>query len=269
MSPPWMPFYIADYRADTAHLSAAEHGAYLLLIMHYWQKGGLPDDDRQLARIACMAPDEWDDARPVVSSFFGPRWTHARIDAELAKASEKHSKRVDAGRRGGISKANREQNPSNASGNANSNALASSSQPQPDSTDANASDAIASDDDFPPDAFQVWYGEYPHKVGRSAAEKAFSRVRKAKAVSFDELMDGLRRYIRTKPPDRAWCNPATWLNQDRWADQPSNVEPLFQRGCPENAGKTRTVHDAAIALAEWVRDEDERGQRPMLQIGSG
>ena len=36
-----------------------------------------------------------------------------------------------------------------------------------------------------------------------------------------------------------------------------------------NAGKARTVHDAAIALAEWVRDEDERGQRPMLQIGSG
>lgn len=35
-----------------------------------------------------------------------------------------------------------------------------------------------------------------------------------------------------------------------------------------NAGKTRTVHDAAIALEQWAR-EDEHEQRSMLQIGSG
>ena len=54
-APPWMPLYVGDYRADTTHLNATQHGAYLLLIMHYWQHGGLPDDDEQLARIACMS----------------------------------------------------------------------------------------------------------------------------------------------------------------------------------------------------------------------
>jgi hypothetical protein len=29
-----------------------------------------------------------------------------------------------------------------------------------------------------------------------------------------------RRYIG-KTDDRPWCNPATWLNQERWADQPA------------------------------------------------
>ena len=59
MSRAWMPLYVADYLADTGHLSAAEHGSYLLLIMHYWSNGGLPDDDRKLARIARNTNAEW------------------------------------------------------------------------------------------------------------------------------------------------------------------------------------------------------------------
>jgi uncharacterized protein YdaU (DUF1376 family) len=91
-----MPLWIADYRADTAHLGAAEHGAYLLLIMHYWQTGGLPDDDRQLARIACMAPVEWKRAKPVLVKFFDAGWKHGRIEKELAHAEQVSSKRSDA-----------------------------------------------------------------------------------------------------------------------------------------------------------------------------
>lgn len=56
MSSPWMPLWIGDYLKDTSHLCAAEHGAYLLLIMHYWQTGSLPTEDRHLAMIARMEP---------------------------------------------------------------------------------------------------------------------------------------------------------------------------------------------------------------------
>lgn len=93
MNRPWMPLYVADYRADTAHLNAAQHGAYLLLIMHYWQTGSLPTDDAPLARIACMTAVEWRKSKAVIAAFFTPEWKHKRIDAELARAADISSKR--------------------------------------------------------------------------------------------------------------------------------------------------------------------------------
>jgi len=75
---------------------------------------------------------------------------------------------------------------------------------------------------YPENAFARWYADYPHKVGRKAAEKAFARVQASDAVAFTELIDGLKRYRQTKPHDRPWCNPATWLNEERWADAPAS-----------------------------------------------
>lgn len=89
-----MPLYVADYLRDTRKLTAAEHGAYLLLIMEYWTAGKLPDDDKQLSRIACMTGAEWRKAKPNVKDFFTGTWTHKRIDAELARSAEISSKRA-------------------------------------------------------------------------------------------------------------------------------------------------------------------------------
>jgi len=94
----WMPLHIDDYLSDTAHLTGAEHGAYLLLIMHYWQHGSLPDNERLIARIARMSAEQWDESREILAMLFGEGWTHKRIDAELAKADEIIEKRRKAGK---------------------------------------------------------------------------------------------------------------------------------------------------------------------------
>jgi uncharacterized protein YdaU (DUF1376 family) len=101
-----MAFYVGDYLADTGHLGPAEHGAYLLLIFHYWQHDGLPKDDRQLARIVRMTPEEWAETRPSIASFFDAKWRHKRIDEELKSAQEKYAKRAAAGAKGGKQKGN-------------------------------------------------------------------------------------------------------------------------------------------------------------------
>lgn len=70
------------------------------------------------------------------------------------------------------------------------------------------------------DIFAIWYSAYPHKVGRADAEKAFAKA--IKKADLETLQAGLEKYKATKPHDRAWCNPATWLNQERWLDDPAD-----------------------------------------------
>jgi uncharacterized protein YdaU (DUF1376 family) len=85
----WMPLYIADYLAGTAHLSTAEHGAYLLLIMHYWSKGGPPQNDEVARRVTRMTNHQWTKSSPILKTFFLSDWRHERLDAELAQVTEK------------------------------------------------------------------------------------------------------------------------------------------------------------------------------------
>ncbi len=118
MKCPWMPLYVGDYLTKTVHLSAAQSGAYLHLIMHYWTHGGLPDDDEQLCRISKLSEQEWQKYRPLIAAFFEPGWRHERIEKELALAIQRYAKRSDAGRKGGNAKAmlqpGHKQNGSNA-----------------------------------------------------------------------------------------------------------------------------------------------------------
>lgn len=86
---PWMPFYGMEYLADTAHLSPAESGAYIHLIIYYWFNGGLPDDDYAVARITRLNPTAWAKSIPRLKTLFkGGHWKHPRIERELAQAIE-------------------------------------------------------------------------------------------------------------------------------------------------------------------------------------
>lgn len=105
MKRPWMPLYVGDYLGDTGHLTTAQHGAYLLLMMHYWRKGELPDDDRQLSKITKLPLKTWCDYRVVLQDFFHSGWKHKRIDAELERMLRVSEKRAIAGQKGGLGSA--------------------------------------------------------------------------------------------------------------------------------------------------------------------
>ena len=150
---PWMPLYVADYLADTGHLTGAEHGAYLLLIMHYWANHGLPTDDKRLASIARMSHRQWTKSREIIRTFFGEGWSHKRIDEELARVAEISNKRKDAA----LERHSKKTSKSNA--NADANAVQKQTHSH-SHTQVEDSEAIASDADKPrPDARTTLFRE--------------------------------------------------------------------------------------------------------------
>src|SRR5258708_21906317 len=81
----WIPLYVGDYLRDTRDLNTLQHGAYLLLIMHYWQHDALPSDEARLAAIAGLSVAQWRRIRGAVEAKFAAGWEHKRIAAQNAQ----------------------------------------------------------------------------------------------------------------------------------------------------------------------------------------
>lgn len=98
---PYMPFYTSDYMSDTAHLTMAEHGAYMLMIIHYWNtEKPLPYDDKKLAQICKTTLRGFRQVKMTVTHLFsrvGDTLVHKRIEKEL----EEYRQKLDRKRLGG------------------------------------------------------------------------------------------------------------------------------------------------------------------------
>jgi len=227
---PWMPLYVADYLADTGHLSTDEHGAYLLLIMHYWRTGGLPDDDSRLASITRLGGKRWLKVSQTVRDFFHAEngtLTHKRIDLELAKALKIRDIRVA----GGIARAQQryskpladcqqEASQSQSQSQLQSQQLERSIRKPPLSPTRSRSLSVIVE----PDGFEDFWAAYPRKIGKGAARKAWSlAVTKAPC---DVIVKACEGYAWTGS-EKYTPHPATWLNGERWTDErPTEVDFL-------------------------------------------
>jgi uncharacterized protein YdaU (DUF1376 family) len=132
-----MQLYVAEYLADTTHLNAEQHGAYLLLLMNYWQRGKpLPDLNDRLAIVARSLPDRWNELRTVLAEFFEIRdgfWIHNRMERDLERVKGVS----EAGKKAGIAsgKARREKTSNGRSQIVQRNANETATKDEPLRTD--------------------------------------------------------------------------------------------------------------------------------------
>lgn len=255
---PFMQLYVSDFIGDTLQLSTEQIGAYMLLLMAMWNAGGkLPSDEAKLARVTRMSVKKWKTIADDLMPFFevdGDVIRHNRLTKELQKSESKSQSRAAAGAEGGKAKALKD--------NEARVAIAMrSSQHLPDTITREESSSLRSEeharsakqDHQPEFESQIW-PIYPHKVGKPVALQAYVKARSR--ADLPTILDGLRRYV-AKTDDRPWCNLSTWLNQDRWADQPA--APVA-RGQPPPSGTGNAMVDRLDELMNGMgqRNADER-----------
>jgi len=87
--------------------------------------------------------------------------------------------------------------------------------------------------------FEFFWNAYPRRVGRGAARAAFEKA--FKKTDIGTLLEALHVYANSPSlPDLQFIpHPATWLNQERWSDDPSasgvsnatqNASDILERG---------------------------------------
>lgn len=249
----FMKMYWGDYIGDTRHLNVTLHGAYMMLIAHYWNTGGpINDDDNELWRItSCDSVDQWLELRPKIIRFFrieNGLLTHKRIDCELALAARSYDAKVDAAKRTGSTNRSAPQKSSKPM------------QPEPDSEseperrlstpeskpERNRSlRSLVRDRNQYDDGFEEFWKAYPRKIGKPRAYQAYSRA--MKRTTGAKVLEGVRKY-RFSEEEKFQPHASTWLNDDRW-ELEAGTAPLRTT---HNGHKAPSSVDAIRAMREHV-----------------
>jgi len=131
---PFMPLWVSDFLGDTLDLGDAEVGAYMLLLMAQWQRGGasLPDDAEKLRRIA-RSGRGWPKIWGTISRYFErdeDGLYSKRLRFESASVAAKREVNGRNGARGGKAKALKSKEPALA--NATNSLYRNPSIPEPE-----------------------------------------------------------------------------------------------------------------------------------------
>jgi len=100
-----------------------------------------------------------------------------------------------------------------------------------------------------PDDFAVFWQAYPKKTGKAAAVKAWQKTKPPIAQVLAALAWQTDSLQWNRDDGRYRPNPATYLNQGRWQDEPEN--PAQHVGQPSRTGDT--VNAARAYLQDALR----------------
>lgn len=231
---PWMKFYPSDWKGDTKLklVSMAARGLWMemICIMHEAERygeltvAGVAIDAEKLARIVgehVSNVDGWLDELKS-AGVYSVKKNGVIYSRRMERDENKRRKLVENGKKGG--------NPTLCN------------QTQNDTLDNQPDKPIETRDQRPETRikkepkgsekkidhsllFERFWSEYPRKVARGHAEKAFPKA--LKEASFEEIMSGVRRYAAAmQGREKTYIkHGASWLNGKCWTDVPDDIAP--------------------------------------------
>lgn len=107
-TPPSFDFYPDDFVGGTAYLSATEIGVYMILLIHQWHYGHIPDDENWWKRIIGNRMEWTPENRETVGFILEQKFEkkdgkffNERMASERSKQHKRYRANVENGRKGG------------------------------------------------------------------------------------------------------------------------------------------------------------------------
>lgn len=244
---PYIQLYVADYLADTMHLTTEEHGAYLLLIMNYWQTGK-PIPKKRLASVVRLSNERWNCVKDALNEFFTEgqqgEWIHDRLEQDLDKVKSKSNKASKAGKASAAKRAATKVIENKENFNERSTHVQRVHSESLNHTDTDTdTDVDIKEKDLcnseQLNLFDLFWDNYPRKQDKKKSRVAFKRLNKSqKQLAIDDCKT---RYANTEKQFIPLAT--TYIRGERWEDEQHKTDQ--QRGDKHNGFSDRDYSSGA------------------------
>lgn len=224
--------YIGDYQRDTGALTLAEHGAYMLMLQHFYATERPLPTGKELHRLLRAESAAERKAINSVSSMFWTTTDEGLVNKRSMRELERdaHNRDVNTinGRKGG------RPIKTDSVMNIKTDPLMNIKSESKPSIAITKPQKTFSPPIVPPlsvdrsmSAFDRFWLAYPRRVGKEAARRIFERLKPD-----ETLLAVMLSAIKKQASSAQWQgdggkfipHPATWLNQGRWQDDEGPAE---------------------------------------------
>jgi uncharacterized protein YdaU (DUF1376 family) len=194
-------FHIGDYVSHTHHLSDEEDLTYRRMLDYYYQSEQ-PFDGSKIEKIARKIKAHPEVVEQILEEFFELSsddfcWHNKRADEEISKFHLKSDRAKTANKIRWGSKMDEKSDPIQIA--------------------TNNHKPITNNQEYI-DRFNVFWKQYPRKVAKPNAEKAWLKI-KPDDVVLKKMLDAINRQGLAGREMQFVPHPASWLNAKRWEDE--------------------------------------------------
>lgn len=257
---PYLPLYVQDFLTDEKlnECSAESTGVYirLMCLMHKSDQYGrillkqkykqmAKQNGKQISNFALQFAFQLVRQMPydveTISRALEELMENGVVSIEddvlfqkrMVRDSELSEKRSAAGSKGGrpsqsdrnLLKQKDKQNESKSSSKSEAN-----TESEIESENKRKKDSAEREKEAPEVTFEQFWAAYPKKVGKGAAKKSWEKIHPDRELR-QRILSAVARDTKTEQWQKAGGqyipHPATWLNQERWEDEPNSVPPAL------------------------------------------